>query len=84
MITTDILVMLVAVVGKSMTTIGVVIALFVRLDRRIAGLNGLYHKLADDITSLQVGMARIEGYLKARDGFMTAVADPPDPSASIE
>lgn len=83
MIGTELLAILVAIVGMSMTTIGVVIALFVRLDRRIAGLDGLYHKLAGDITSLQVGMARIEGYLKARDGYAGTARDGPASPAQV-
>ena len=82
MIATDVLVMLVAVVGMSMTTIGVVIALYVRLDGRIAGLDAKVDSLQRDTADLKAAVARIEGFLAARDGFMAAVADPPAPSAS--
>ena len=88
MIATEILVMLVAIVGMSMTTIGVVSALFVRLDRRI---DGVYHKLdakmsnlVEDVVDLRVAVARIEGYLEARDGFATAAVDPAPPSVPVE
>ena len=88
MIAADVLVMLIAIVGMSMATIGVVIALFVRLDRRI---DGVYNKLdarignlGQDGVELKVAVARIESYLQARGGFVTAAADPPAPSASIE
>ena len=85
MITTDILVMLVAVVGMSMSTIGVVIALFIRLDGRVAGVDARVGDLQRDNSDLKAAVSRIEGYLAARDGFGTAGADPaPAPSVSIE
>ena len=95
MIATEILVMLVAIVGMSMTTIGVVIALFVRLDRRIADLDakvdGVYYKLDGKIGNLErdgadlkVAVARVEGYLEARDGLTTAAVDPAPPSVPVE
>lgn len=55
---------LIAELGTGATIIGVVTALLIRLDNKIDAV-------ARDVVDVKVAVARIEGHLGARDGFMT-------------
>ena len=55
--------------GTAIATIGVMVALYVRVDRRIDRLDAKFDGLARDVVDVKVSVARIEGYLESRDGF---------------
>ena len=70
--------------GTALSIIGVMLALFARVDRRIDGVeervDGVDKRiggLARDVVDVKVSVARIEGYLEARDRFMPGVKDRP-------
>ena len=51
--------------GTALTTIGVMVALFVRVDKRIDGL-------AREMVDVKVSVARIEGHLETRSRYKRA------------
>ena len=57
--------------GTGMAIIGVMIALFLRADSRIDKVDAKFDAMAQDIVDVKVSVARIEGYLHARDGIYT-------------
>ena len=56
--------------GTALSIIGVMLALFARVDKRI-------DVLARDVVDVKVSVARIEGYLEARDRFPPGGKDRP-------
>ncbi|MCY4372063.1 MAG: hypothetical protein OXF41_22145 [bacterium] len=74
--------------GTGMAIIGVMITLFVRVDSRIDKVDAKFESrfdrmdakfdaMAQDVVGVKVSVARIEGYLQARDGFGPAGSDQP-------
>ena len=81
--------------GTGMAIIGVMIALFLRADSRIDKLDAKYESrfdktdakfdaMAQDIVDVKVSVARIEGYLHARDGFTPDARDRPVSQPDID
>lgn len=58
--------------GTALTTIGVMVTLFVRVDKRIDGVDTRIDGLARELVDVKVSVARIEGHLDARSGYMRA------------
>ena len=63
--------------GTGMAIIGVMIALFLRADSRIDKMDAKFDVMAQDLVDVKVSVARIEGYLQARDGFAPGARDRP-------
>lgn len=58
--------------GTALTTIGVMVTLFVRVDKRIDGVDTRIDGLARELVDVKVSVARIEGHLDARSGYKRA------------
>ena len=74
--------------GTGMAIIGVMIVLFLRADSRIDKLDAKFESkidkvdakfdvMARDVVDVKISVARIEGYLQARDGFAPSAGDRP-------
>lgn len=62
--------------GSALATIAVMVALFVRVDKRIDGVDSKFESKVDaiarDLVDVKVSVARIEGHLDARSGYERA------------
>lgn len=63
--------------GTALSIIGVMLALFARVDKKIDGVDKRIDGLARDVVDVKVSVARIEGYLEARDRFTPGGKDRP-------
>ena len=81
--------------GTGMAIIGVMITLFVRVDSRIDKVDAKFESrfdrtdakfdaMAQDVVEVKVSVARIEGYLQARDGLRPAGSDQPVSQPDID